>query len=113
LSERTQHLQQNGRPDVSVILPTFNERDNIVALVEELRSRFRAGRYSYELLVVDDQSPDGTGQIVAAAFAEDPGVRVTSPRMPCCCSKSRNTSIWSLAHASPSVAACQTCRATT
>jgi dolichol-phosphate mannosyltransferase len=76
LSERTEHLQQNGRPDVSVILPTFNERDNIVALVEELRSRFRAGRYSYELLVVDDQSPDGTGQIVAAAFAEDPGVRV-------------------------------------
>jgi dolichol-phosphate mannosyltransferase len=76
LSERTEHLQQDGRPDVSVILPTFNERDNIVALVEELRSRFRAGRYSYELLVVDDQSPDGTGQIVAAAFAEDPGVRV-------------------------------------
>jgi dolichol-phosphate mannosyltransferase len=76
LSEHTEHLQQNGRPDVSVILPTFNERDNIVALVEELRSRFRAGRYSYELLVVDDQSPDGTGQIVAAAFAEDPGVRV-------------------------------------
>jgi dolichol-phosphate mannosyltransferase len=76
LSERTEHLQQNGRPDVSVILPTFNERDNIVALVEELRSRFRAGRYIYELLVVDDQSPDGTGQIVAAAFAEDPGIRV-------------------------------------
>jgi dolichol-phosphate mannosyltransferase len=76
LSMHTEYLQQDGRPAVSVILPTFNEKDNIVALVDELRSRFRAGHYSYELLVVDDQSPDGTGEIVAATFAEDPGVRV-------------------------------------
>ena len=59
-----------------MILPTFNEKDNIVSLVEELRSRFRAADHSYELLVVDDQSPDGTGGIVAAAFAEDPAIRV-------------------------------------
>jgi dolichol-phosphate mannosyltransferase len=75
-AERTEPFRQDGRPNVSIILPTFNEKDNIVSLVEELRSRFRAGHYSYELLVVDDQSPDGTAGIVATAFAEDPGVRV-------------------------------------
>jgi dolichol-phosphate mannosyltransferase len=75
-AERTGPLRQDERPSVSVILPTFNEKDNIVPLVDELRLRFRTGQHSYELLVVDDQSPDGTGEIVAAAFAEDPGVRV-------------------------------------
>jgi dolichol-phosphate mannosyltransferase len=75
-AERAEPLRQDGRPSVSVILPTFNEKDNIVSLVEELRSRFRAADHSYELLVVDDQSPDGTGGIVAAAFAEDPAIRV-------------------------------------
>ena len=69
-----------GCPNVSVVLPTFNEKDNIVPLVEELRSRFRAGGYSYEILVVDDQSPDGTASLVTAVFADDPGVRVTVRR---------------------------------
>jgi dolichol-phosphate mannosyltransferase len=61
-------------------LPTFNEKDNIVPLIEELRSRFRAAGHRYEILVIDDQSPDGTGSAVAAAFADDPGVRVTVRR---------------------------------
>jgi len=77
---RTEPAQRDGYPNVSVVLPTFNEKDNIVPLVEELRSRFRGEGYSYEILVIDDQSPDGTGAAVEAAFAEDPGVRVTVRR---------------------------------
>jgi dolichol-phosphate mannosyltransferase len=75
-----QSSRRNGRPDVSIVLPTFNEKDNIVPLVEELRSRFRAAGHSYEILVIDDQSPDGTGPLVAAAFADDRGIRVTVRR---------------------------------
>lgn len=63
-------------PDVSVVLPTFNERANIVALVRQLRTLFRDRAYGYEILVVDDCSPDGTAEIVAEAFADDPGVRL-------------------------------------
>ena len=77
---RTEPAQGKGSPDVSVVLPTFNEKDNIVPLVEELRSRFRDEGYSYEILVIDDQSSDGTGAAVASAFADDPGVRVTVRR---------------------------------
>lgn len=77
-AQRPQALAGQNRPDVSVVLPTFNERDNIVPLIEELRSRFRNGRYTYEILVVDDRSPDGTAGIVAAAFAGDCGIRVIS-----------------------------------
>lgn len=59
-----------------MILPTYNEQENIVALVDELRTRFLAGGHSYEIVVVDDRSPDGTGEIVATAFSDDPNVRL-------------------------------------
>lgn len=78
VAPRPEDLASQRRPDVSVVLPTFNERDNIVPLVEELRSRFCNARYAYEILVVDDRSPDGTAGIVAAAFAGDRGIHVIS-----------------------------------
>jgi dolichol-phosphate mannosyltransferase len=77
LSRRAEQPRQDGGPAVSVVLPTFNEKDNIVALVEELRWRFRARGHSYEILVIDDQSPDGTASLVTRAFADDPCVHVT------------------------------------
>ena len=40
-----------------VIVPTYNERDNLVGIVEAL------GKLSVDLLVVDDNSPDGTGDL--------------------------------------------------
>lgn len=61
-------------PEVSVILPCFNERGGIVGLVQELR-RVLAAR-PHEFVVVDDHSPDGTAEWVRQAFAGDPGVRV-------------------------------------
>ena len=77
---RTELSRRDGSPDVSVVLPTFNEKDNIVRLIEELCLRFRPGGYSYEILVIDDQSPDGTASLVTTVFADDPGVRVTVRR---------------------------------
>ena len=53
-----------------VVLPTYNERDNLVPVVQELRA------LGYELLVVDDASPDGTGEIADGLAACDPGVMV-------------------------------------
>jgi dolichol-phosphate mannosyltransferase len=44
-----------------VIVPTYNERDNLPVLVEELMRQ-----PNVRLLVVDDQSPDGTGEIADA-----------------------------------------------
>lgn len=69
-------IVRDEEPDVSVILPTYNERENIVALVEELRNRFLAGNHSHEILIVDDRSPDGTGAAVTDAFNNDPNVRL-------------------------------------
>ena len=44
--------------DLSIILPTYNERDNILKLVNNIEDLFT--NLSYEIIIVDDNSPDGT-----------------------------------------------------
>ena len=59
---------------VTVVVPTFNERGSIGALVEAV---FEAlGDTPVELLVVDDASPDGTGDAVLELARDDPRVRL-------------------------------------
>jgi dolichol-phosphate mannosyltransferase len=53
-----------------VILPTFNEKPNLEALVRAIRSE------GCDVLVVDDNSPDGTGELADRLAASDPGVLV-------------------------------------
>ncbi|MRS04259.1 glycosyltransferase, partial [bacterium] len=43
---------------VYVVVPTYNERDNIVSLIEKILAQ----RDDIHVLVVDDNSPDGTGE---------------------------------------------------
>lgn len=50
---------------VSLILPTYNERENIIPLILEIHQCLSA--WTHEIIVVDDQSPDGTYQLVADA----------------------------------------------
>ena len=46
----------------SVIIPTYNERKNIVELIKKINEVCR--KYRYEIIVVDDDSPDGTSEVV-------------------------------------------------
>lgn len=55
---------------VSVVLPTYNEADNIVDLVNEIKKHIPDG-WERQIIVVDDSSPDGTFDKVRAAFPED------------------------------------------
>ena len=55
-----------------VILPTYNERENIGPVV----GRIRASAPEVDVLVVDDGSPDGTGEIADALAATDANVKV-------------------------------------
>ncbi|MYD08774.1 MAG: polyprenol monophosphomannose synthase [Chloroflexi bacterium] len=50
-----------------IVLPTYNESENIVRLVPAL---FDLGQADLQVLVVDDNSPDGTGQIVETLAAQ-------------------------------------------
>jgi dolichol-phosphate mannosyltransferase len=55
-----------------IVLPTYNERENIDAIVPAILSQSD----DFEVLVVDDNSPDGTGQIVDRMAARNPRVHV-------------------------------------
>ncbi len=60
-------------PDLAVIVPTLNERGNVKALVERLE-RVLAG-VNWEVIFVDDDSPDGTAEAVWALERQHPRVR--------------------------------------
>lgn len=59
-------------PKTLIIVPTYNERDNLPPLVEKVRTL----PVDVDLLVVDDNSPDGTGAIADQLAAAHPQVHV-------------------------------------
>jgi glycosyltransferase involved in cell wall biosynthesis len=46
--------------DVSVVLPVYNERGHLRAEIDRIRAALEASRYSYEIIVIDDGSNDGS-----------------------------------------------------
>ena len=50
-------------PQISIILPTYNESQNIVKILKSIHENIPKGIHT-ETIVVDDNSPDGTGRIV-------------------------------------------------
>ena len=80
---RLQHLQNGaivGKNEVapvmvkySIVIPTLNERENILILIERIAA---SGLQNYEIIVADENSPDGTADAVNSYAAEGhPGVR--------------------------------------
>ncbi|HEX9976254.1 MAG TPA: glycosyltransferase family 2 protein [Dehalococcoidales bacterium] len=55
---------------ITVVIPTYNEKDNITPLVERVHDTLSA--YSYEILFVDDNSRDGTAQLISTLSAKYP-----------------------------------------
>ncbi|KAJ1927793.1 dolichol-P-mannose synthesis [Tieghemiomyces parasiticus] len=47
----------------SVLLPTYNERDNLPIIVWMLVKMFRENEIDYEIIIIDDNSPDGTLEV--------------------------------------------------
>lgn len=61
----------SGRPstaepalDVSVVLPVYNERGHLTTEIDRIRSALEASPYSFEIIVVDDGSDDGSGELL-------------------------------------------------
>lgn len=66
----------SGTPRVCVAVPTYNERENISKLIPSLLRVFRENGIDGWVLIVDDSSPDGTGEIVEALSKEHRNIRV-------------------------------------
>jgi glycosyltransferase involved in cell wall biosynthesis len=71
-------------PDVSVLVPVYNEVDNVEPLHVELDAVLRTGPMSYELIFVNDGSTDGTAARLEAIQRRDPEhVRIAFLRRNC------------------------------
>ncbi|HOX71496.1 MAG TPA: glycosyltransferase family 2 protein [Dokdonella sp.] len=60
---------------LSVVVPVFNERDNVVPLINEITAALR-GRLDFEIVYVDDASKDDTLAVLTSAKAGNPELRV-------------------------------------
>ena len=66
-------LQAAGLPQVSIVVPTFNERDNVPVLYRRLAATLEG--IPWEVVFVDDNSPDGTWEVVRGLARQDSRVR--------------------------------------
>jgi dolichol-phosphate mannosyltransferase len=71
----------SGPPDralekLALVIPTLCEAENIGGLLGHVRSVLNPLEIPYEILVVDDDSPDGTASVVSRIALDDPRVRL-------------------------------------
>jgi dolichol-phosphate mannosyltransferase len=71
--DTAQPMQDTAQPVLSVVVPTFNERDNVTALYGKLEAALKG--VAWEVVFVDDNSPDGTWDVVRALARRDGRVR--------------------------------------
>lgn len=62
-------------PQLSVVVPVYNERDNVLPLIAEIAAALR-GKIDFEIVYVDDASSDDTLSMLTAAKAANPELRV-------------------------------------
>jgi dolichol-phosphate mannosyltransferase len=51
---------------ISIVTPTYNEKENIIPFIKKVTAFFISHKLSLEIIIVDDNSPDGTAQLVLA-----------------------------------------------
>jgi dolichol-phosphate mannosyltransferase len=70
----TSYMAERAAPAVSVVVPVRNEADNVAALADEITAAM-TGRWSFELVFVNDGSTDDTPVALGRLMAERPWVR--------------------------------------
>src|SRR5438270_4990073 len=65
---------------LSIVVPIYNEVENVAALVAAIKSALEAVCYDYELIAVDDGSTDGTLEALARLVDANPRLRVVELR---------------------------------
>ena len=61
--------------DLSIVLPTYNEKENIINLIKQILEILKSTE-DKEIIVVDDNSPDGTYLACKTAFEKNDGIKV-------------------------------------
>jgi len=71
----------SSAPDLSLVLPFYNEEKNVEWVLEEMTGSFRGAGFSFELIAVDNGSFDRTAELIDRMISRDPGAirKVTVP----------------------------------
>lgn len=62
--------------DLSLIIPVYNERDNLEKLLAELHSALQPTGWTHEIILVDDASTDGSAELLKTLRRQYPALRV-------------------------------------
>jgi glycosyltransferase involved in cell wall biosynthesis len=65
-----------GRIEISIVIPVFNEAENLPELHQELHRACAGLKRSYEIIFIDDGSTDGSFEVLKGVQARDPRVKV-------------------------------------
>jgi dolichol-phosphate mannosyltransferase len=65
---------------IVLVIPTYNERGNVGRLIDELQAVFASLLHEMQILVVDDNSPDGTAEVVRERQNQWPNLHLTQGR---------------------------------
>ncbi|MCX7632985.1 MAG: glycosyltransferase family 2 protein [Turneriella sp.] len=71
-----------SKPVLSVIIPAYNEQENIVPTVTEITNKLREHKIPYEIVVVNDNSKDVTPEKVRQLQKKDPRIRLINRTPP-------------------------------
>src|SRR3954453_6542641 len=63
------------RPELSIVVPCYNEQDNVEAMYEALTAQASAAVSSYEIIFIDNKSSDGTRELLRQICERDDRVR--------------------------------------
>jgi len=74
VTARTQYYKYTRVPELAVVLPTYNERDNIGPVLSALEQALEG--LDYEVVIVDDDSDDGTAAVARHFAQSDSRIRV-------------------------------------
>lgn len=61
---------------ISIIIPTYNEKENILKLIKEIKNNLSSSYSNYEIIIIDDNSLDKTGLIAKNKFKKDKKIKV-------------------------------------
>ena len=68
--------EQTKRLDISIVIPVYNERENLVLLDEQITKHMRPLNKNYEVVLVDDGSKDGSAELIRTLKISNPRLRL-------------------------------------
>lgn len=73
-------MQEGARPEISLVIPVYNEEENLPVLAGEIRAALEPAGLSYEVIYVDDGSTDSSPAVLERLAREDPRTRIVRQR---------------------------------